>query len=194
MRQTNFKSLLIVAILFITASCVVKPQPISKSSNKDLKDSSKEISQEESANEDAANEDAAEDSDKQNSNSEDSIKKGTKDYEDNAKILGGQKSFEYVYGTTEIPLISGLKIIEEESTSYDATDGTITVAAYSGKVTLEDLKKFYLGTMPQLGYKIQSDNGDNMVFNRKDDVVDITIYKNSSNSEDVMVKFIISSR
>lgn len=121
-----------------------------------------------------------------------SPKNNPNQYQNNLNLLGGQQAYGYIFGTRDIPLISGLEIVDEESTNFDTTAGTITVAVYTGYLSLGEIKKFYSITLPQLGYKVQADNGDNIIFNRSGDMIDMTIDRDQSSGK-TSVKFIISA-
>ncbi|MCE3254688.1 MAG: hypothetical protein K0R25_182 [Rickettsiaceae bacterium] len=97
---------------------------------------------------------------------------------------------QYVFGTDDIPLFEGLNLVEEESSNFDTVAGNILISKYSGNCKLRSVKKFYLGTLPQLGWKLSEKESDKITFNREEDNLEIRF---DDNKDKLGVRFFISS-
>ncbi len=65
---------------------------------------------------------------------------------------------EFVAGFEDLPLMSGLKI-EQEELYFDTPTGKIVESyAYSEKLTTKEVLDFYKNTLPQLGWKAAKSN------------------------------------
>ncbi len=63
-------------------------------------------------------------------------------------------SQQYVHSTEDLPVYEGFQPIEAKNIVYDSESGRIIDASYfrSG-ISASDVKKFYVETLPQLGWK-----------------------------------------
>lgn len=61
---------------------------------------------------------------------------------------------EFVEGSQDIPLATGLKPIKDDAISFDSPAGSILSISYKSKSKLAHVRDFYLKTLPQLGWKI----------------------------------------
>lgn len=96
--------------------------------------------------------------------------------------LNGAKLFypmlskqQYVTGTEDLPLFGGFKEVKEENISYDSVDGRIIDATfYSNGADVNEVRKFYEKTLPQLGwvkkqYQIYNRDGETLKLNILDE-------------------------
>ena len=97
---------------------------------------------------------------------------------------------QYVSGSSDIPLFSGLKIIDDQSANFDTVSGNIVISTYSSDARLSEVKYFYLGALPQLGWQLDSESGDNISYKRNSDLLEISFKKQQNK---LLVKFFISS-
>ncbi|MES2676862.1 MAG: hypothetical protein V4612_00910 [Pseudomonadota bacterium] len=97
---------------------------------------------------------------------------------------------QYVMGTDDVPLFSGLELIGEDSSSFDTMLGNIVISKYIGDTKLKFVKDFYLAALPQLGWKLIDDQSDQISFKREDDKLEIRF---SYASKGLYVRFFISS-
>ncbi len=100
------------------------------------------------------------------------------------------KDKQYVLGSSDIPLIDGLELMEEDSTSFDTMSGDIVISKYEGNLKLESVKDFYLTTLPQLGWRLVDKKSQKMSFKREKDKLEI---KFDYASKGLYVRFFISS-
>ncbi len=107
-----------------------------------------------------------------------------------SRVTNFSKSEQYVIGSDDIPLVSGLSLIEDDSSSFDAMFGNIVISKYVGDVKLQSVKDFYLKTLPQLGWKVINNKKDNISFVREKDNLEI---KFNSSGNKLYVRFFISS-
>lgn len=98
-------------------------------------------------------------------------------------------------GTDDIPLFSGLEIVEEDSSSFDTMLGNIVISKYFGVVKGSSVKKFYLDALPQLGWNVIDEKGSKVSFIREKNKLEIRFKKNYSdqNIGGVYVRFFIST-
>ncbi len=84
---------------------------------------------------------------------------------------------EFVDGSQNIPLASGLKKIEDDSLIFDSTGGNVISVSYTTKSHLPSIKSFYISTLPQMGWKIVKNNNltsvDVINFERENEKLEI---------------------
>ncbi len=97
---------------------------------------------------------------------------------------------QYVAGSGDIPLFSGLELIEADSSSFDTMVGSITISKYSGEVQLNLVRDFYFKALPQLGWKLIDNKKDKISFKREKDKLEIRFHYVA---KVLYVKFFISS-
>ena len=97
---------------------------------------------------------------------------------------------EYVFGSDDIPLFSGLQLLEDDSSTFDSPVGSIIVSKYLGDFRLRSVKSFYLEALPQLGWKLISNQNDIISFIREDDKLEIRF---NYGSKVLYVRFFTSS-
>ena len=111
------------------------------------------------------------------------------DPKESNKEVAKEYAKEYVLGSDDIPLFSGLNLIEEDSSSFDTTLGSIIVSKYSGDSKLNLVKDFYLQTLPQLGWKLLENKSDKITFSRDKDKLEIRL----NYDKKLYIRFFISS-
>ncbi|MFT6332019.1 MAG: hypothetical protein ACJAW3_000342 [Lentimonas sp.] len=116
-------------------------------------------------------------------------------FQEKTSSLITKKEKEYVMGTDDIPLFSGLEIVEEDSSSFDTMLGNIVISKYFGVVKGSSVKKFYLDALPQLGWNVIDEKGSKVSFIREKNKLEIRFKKNYSdqNIGGVYVRFFIST-
>jgi len=100
------------------------------------------------------------------------------------------KDKQYVLGSSDVPLLDGLELIEEDSTSFDTMSGDIVISKYSGDFKLKLVKDFYLTALPQLGWRLVDTKSKKISFKREKDKLEI---KFDYASKGLYVRFFISS-
>ncbi|MFT6077325.1 MAG: hypothetical protein ACJA02_000997 [Myxococcota bacterium] len=103
-----------------------------------------------------------------------------------------QEEKKYIEGTDDIPLFASLKLIEDDSSSFDTMVGTIIISKYSSESKAELIKKFYLEALPQLGWKLSDNTSTIVSFTRESDKLEIR-FSSSSAPQETYVRFFISS-
>lgn len=111
------------------------------------------------------------------------------------KITNLTKEKQYVLGTNDIPLFSGLELAEEDSTNFDTMLGNIVISKYIGSKDLDNFKSksvkdFYVQTLPQLGWVLVENKIDKVSFKREKDKLEIRM---NYESKGLYVRFFISS-
>jgi len=64
----------------------------------------------------------------------------------------------FLIGVDDLPLMDGLVESSEEALSFDKPDGRIVRTSATGPVAPEEVRRFYVETLPQLGWISAPDN------------------------------------
>lgn len=59
----------------------------------------------------------------------------------------------FVAGTEDVPLMPGLRTVQDAGLVFDKPEGRIVEAQAKGRVTRAAVRSFYGATLPQLGWK-----------------------------------------
>lgn len=101
-----------------------------------------------------------------------------------------KNEWQYVSGSTEIPLFRGLAIIKEETANFDSISGNITSSSYNGYVNLKEAKKFYSETLVQLGWKLLEKHDNKFIYQRNSDKLEV-VFKGEKDGL-VYINFLVS--
>jgi hypothetical protein len=107
-----------------------------------------------------------------------------------AESIQIKPSQEFVQGSEDIPLIDGMEKVFDESLGFDSSSGSIMSSTYETKNNLEEVKKFYLETLPQMGWKSSKKKNAKVFFKRENEELEIETIKEGEKN---LVKFFISS-
>lgn len=70
----------------------------------------------------------------------------------------GAAAAEFLPGVEDLPLMPGLEAVAEASTAFETPSGRIVEAEARGKGLSEgDVRRFYAGTLPALGWRAVND-------------------------------------
>ncbi len=106
------------------------------------------------------------------------------------EVIDVEVSQEFVQGSEDIPLLAGMEKVEDEGLGFDTSAGSIIATNYKSEIDLEKVQKFYVKTMPQLGWNIDQKTIGKVIFSRENENLEIEFV----NQDGVdMVKFLISS-
>jgi len=94
---------------------------------------------------------------------------------------------EFVQGSQDIPLAENLEKIIDDSIDFDSNSGSIISSSYKSKITKNEVKIFYIKTLPDLGWLLEKNLENKIVFKREKTQLEIEF--NSKN----IVTFFISS-
>jgi hypothetical protein len=108
----------------------------------------------------------------------------------NAQLAIAPEEKRYVMGTDDVPLFSGLELVEDDSSSFDTMLGNIVISKYFGDAKLKLVKAFYLEALPQLGWQLSDSGADQISFKREDDKLEIRF---NYVGKRLYVRFFISS-
>ena len=95
---------------------------------------------------------------------------------------------EFVEGSDDVPLFSSLKKFGEEDVDFDSASGSISSLIYESSVNLDEVRNFYIKTMPQMGWKIHQNGKKKIVFYRQKQKLEIELTKENGKN---LVKFFI---
>ena len=97
---------------------------------------------------------------------------------------------DFVQGSEDIPLLMDMERIYDSSIGFDTASGSIIHSNYVISGGLENAKKFYIETLPQMGWKLEEENLEKITFKRDSESLEIEFV--NFNGEDI-VKFFLSS-
>ncbi len=97
-------------------------------------------------------------------------------------VMGGER---FLAGVTDLPLMPGLREVEDAALIFDKPDGRLIKAAATGNASEPALWQFYDETLPQLGWR-RLGHGH---FARDGETLRIVVEKNDSN---LTVRFAIA--
>lgn len=103
-----------------------------------------------------------------------------------------EASEEFVQGSEDIPLLMGMEKISEDSVGFDTDSGSIVSSNYETKLDLEKVQKFYLRTLPQMGWKLVKSEIAKATFKRENENLEIDFV--NQDGKDVVKFFLSSSR
>jgi len=99
---------------------------------------------------------------------------------------GASASVAFVSGTEDLPLMAGLREVPERGVVFESARGRILEAWAVGYLTRDQIRRFYAGTLPQLGWRAVGD----LTFHRAGEVLTLDF---PTGSEDAMtVRFRIA--
>lgn len=81
----------------------------------------------------------------------------------------------FVSGIEDIPLMNGLNQVQSDIIFFGNEETRyieIELNTDSG-LSFEDIKEFYIKTLPQLGWNIKESNKLNILFNREKDILEL---------------------
>lgn len=99
-------------------------------------------------------------------------------------------SEEFVSGSEDIPLLVGMQKFSDGALGFDSAVGSIISSSYSSNLDKNEVKIFYLKTLPQMGWSVVRNSIDSAKFKR--DKEDLEIEFAEENGAKV-VRFFYSS-
>ncbi len=99
-------------------------------------------------------------------------------------------SQEFVQGSEDIPLISGMTKSEDSSIGFDSSSGSIISSSYESTKNKKAIAEFYLNSLPQLGWQIINKNENKISFKRDNEELEIEF---TSEQQKEIITFFISS-
>lgn len=87
-------------------------------------------------------------------------------------------AIEFIEGLEDVPVMPGLDQIESDSVSFGNAESRF-VEAYlsSAKHKFADVEKFYINTLPQLGWMFEGKRQNTLYFYRDGEAVEIAVEK-----------------
>lgn len=80
----------------------------------------------------------------------------------------------FLEGYEDIPIMKGLSQIKNDNISFGNEEVRLVEAVLTGsKVGFKSVKKFYVDTLPQLGWTYQGQRGDSLLFYREGEALEI---------------------
>jgi hypothetical protein len=97
---------------------------------------------------------------------------------------------QYVKGSQDIPLADGLSLIDEEEIEFDTLLGSFDSTSYIANISPAIIMQFYLDNLPKLGWNLQKNSSNQLIFNRENQKLTIKFY---SENQDNIVNFSITT-
>ncbi len=101
-----------------------------------------------------------------------------------------EASTDFVQGSEDIPLLNGMEKMFDEGLGFDSSSGSIMSSSYKAEIPLENVKKFYSKTLPQMGWALKKSEPLKLSFEREKENLEIELIKQNEKN---IVKFFISS-
>jgi hypothetical protein len=95
---------------------------------------------------------------------------------------------EFVENSDDVPLFAALKKFGEEDVDFDSASGSISSLIYESEVDFDQVKNFYIKTMPQMGWKISQNSKRKIIFYRQKQKLEIELIVQKGRN---LVKFFI---
>ncbi len=87
---------------------------------------------------------------------------------------------QFIEGMEDIPLMTGLKQIVNSNIAFGNEESRFLEVYLEGeKSTFKDVEKFYLNTMPQLGWKFNGKQKQTLAFYRDGELMEVAREKSS---------------
>lgn len=99
-------------------------------------------------------------------------------------------SEDFVHGSEDIPLLKEMEGVLGSSLGFDTESGSIIHTDYIISGGLEHAREFYIETLPQMGWSLENELIEKIIFQRDSETLEIEFI--NFNGEDI-VKFFLSS-
>lgn len=99
-----------------------------------------------------------------------------------------QENIKFIEGSDDIPLFSPLVKVEEGDVDFDSTSGSVSSLIYESTVCPNKVRKFYVETMPQMGWRLRKNSQRKIIFYRQNQKFEIELVKENNRN---LVKFLI---
>ena len=76
-------------------------------------------------------------------------------------------SDEFVQGSEDIPLLIALEKTSDEAIGFDSHSGSIISSSYKSEIPNNEIRNFYVKTLPQMGWKIIKNLENKAVFKKR---------------------------
>jgi len=81
----------------------------------------------------------------------------------------------FISGMEDIPIMNGFKQIQSDTVSFGNESSHFLEATLVGdSISYNDYRKYYIDTMPQLGWKLKKSSQLKLVFSRGDETLEIS--------------------
>ena len=92
----------------------------------------------------------------------------------NCCLLTISNAVEFIDGMEDVPLMSDLQQITKDDV-YFGNEETRLIEAYltSKKINFNNVKKYYIESLPQLGWIYQGNRGNNLLFYRDGETLEV---------------------
>jgi hypothetical protein len=101
-----------------------------------------------------------------------------------------QSQQQFIKGSQDIPLIDGLILIDDEDIEFDTILGGFDSSSYLANISTEIISQFYLNNLPKLGWNLQKNSGNQIIFSRENQKLSIKFY---FENEKKMVNFSLTT-
>lgn len=95
---------------------------------------------------------------------------------------------EFVQGSQDIPLLENLEKTTDEAVNFDSNSGSIISSNYKSKNSKGEVKKFYIKTLPDMGWAIEKNLENKLVFKREKEQLEIEF--SLENKQNIVTFFI----
>lgn len=101
------------------------------------------------------------------------------------------RAVSFLEGYEDIPVMKGLHQVQNDNLSFGNEETRLVEAVLTGsKVGFKSVKKFYVDTLPQLGWTYQGQRGDSLIFYRDGEALEIV----RESTKPLNIRFTIKSQ
>lgn len=106
-------------------------------------------------------------------------------------LLVGNVQASFIEGLEDVPLVEGFKQIQKDNISFGNEESRLVeVYLTSSKVGFKKVEKFYIETLPHMGWTFQGKSGDKLVFDREGEVIEIV----KESSKPLVIRITVKSK
>ena len=95
----------------------------------------------------------------------------------NQAMAQTQDQADYLSSLPDFPLMPGLREQDGTEVVFDKPGGRIVEASFGGAALPAEVRDYYLGALPALGWQIESLATDSLIFAREDERLVLTIVR-----------------
>lgn len=92
-------------------------------------------------------------------------------------LLGGEAraAAAFIEGLEDVPVMEGMKQLPHDNISFGNEESRLVEALLTGnKAGYKKVQKFYISTLPQMGWTFQGNRGETLIFEREGEVLEIS--------------------
>lgn len=95
----------------------------------------------------------------------------------------------FIEGLEDVPIMTGLKQVPNDNISFGNEEGRLVEVYLTAKnLSFKKIEKFYIETLPQLGWTYQGKRNDTLLFYREGEAINIALEQTNPTMVRITVK------